>query len=117
MPGLKLAKLSLSVARPLLTTAAPLDRDQRRDQSLPWRQWYKTAEWQRLRWQVLVEAQFTCVMCKRIEGETRNLVADHKRPHRGDRALFLDKTNLQCLCKACHDSAKQRLDRNQTGGR
>lgn len=73
----------------------------------PWRAWYKTAQWQRLRWQVLVAALFTCAMCRRIEGQTRLLVADHVVPHRGDARLFWEQRNLQCLCKACHDGAKQ----------
>jgi len=39
------------------------------------------------------------------------MVADHKTPHRGDEALFWDRQNLWCLCKGCHDGAKQREDR------
>jgi 5-methylcytosine-specific restriction endonuclease McrA len=38
-------------------------------------------------------------------------VADHIDPHRGDRVKFFDPANLQCLCKACHDGAKQREDK------
>jgi HNH endonuclease. len=32
---------------------------------------------------------------------------DHIRPHQGDRRLFLDRRNVQGLCKACH-TAKTR---------
>ena len=70
-----------------------------------------TVRWQALRWEVLVEAAFTCVRCQRVEGDTALLVADHKMPHRGVAALFWDRQNLQCLCKHCHDSAKQREER------
>lgn len=77
----------------------------------PWRNWYSEKVWIDLRWQVLVDALFTCAMCGRIEGNTSQLVGDHIKPHRGDRALFLDRSNLQCLCKACHDSKKQREER------
>lgn len=73
----------------------------------PWRAWYKTARWQRLRWSVLVRDLFMCVRCKRVEADTSKLVADHKQPHRGDEHLFWDETNLQTLCKDCHDSVKQ----------
>jgi 5-methylcytosine-specific restriction endonuclease McrA len=73
-----------------------------------WKGWYALKRWRRLRWQVLLEARFTCARCSKIEGVTRNLVADHIRPHRGDEALFWDRANLQCLCKPCHDSAKKR---------
>ena len=30
-------------------------------------------------------------------------VVDHIRPHKGDRALFWDRSNWQPLCKTCHD--------------
>lgn len=91
-------------------TAAEVSRQ--RDQQLAWRAWYKTARWQRLRWSVLVRDAFTCQMCRRVEAKTQLLVADHKRPHRGDEALFWDEGNLQCLCKPCHDGAKQRIERS-----
>ncbi|RSV20558.1 HNH endonuclease [Sphingomonas sp. ABOLG] len=87
------------------------DRDRDRDQR-EWRKWYKTARWQRLRMSVLVRDLFTCQWpgCGRIEADTSKLVADHRRPHRGDEAMFWDPDNLQCLCKPCHDSRKQRAE-------
>ena len=54
---------------------------------------------------------FTCAMCRRIEGNSRYLVADHIRPHRGSEALFWDRNNVQCLCKQCHDGSKQSMER------
>lgn len=87
------------------------DRSRHRDASQPWRQWYKTADWQRLRWSILERDLFTCRMCWRIEAKTSLLVADHIRPHRGDAALFWSPANLQCLCKACHDKTKQSQER------
>lgn len=85
-----------------------------RDQVQHWRAWYKTARWQRLRWQVLVRDLFTCAFCGVVEHGKGQMVADHRVPHRGDPALFWDADNLQCLCKSCHDSTKQRMER---GGR
>lgn len=76
-----------------------------------WRKWYKTRRWQKLRWSVLVRELFTCKRCGVIEADTSQLVADHKRPHRGNADLFWDDGNLQCLCKRCHDSDKQREER------
>lgn len=35
-------------------------------------------------------------------------VVDHIRPHRGDQALFWDRTNWQALCAAHHSRDKQR---------
>lgn len=95
--------------------ASPLgaDRDKAggRDAALFWRRWYKTARWQRLRWDVLVRDGFQCQRCQRIEPDSAQLVADHVRAHRGDEALFWDSGNLQCLCRSCHDGAKQRAER------
>lgn len=82
-----------------------------------WRKWYKTKRWQRLRWDVLVRALFTCGMCGRTEGQTRQLVADHRLPHRGDPALFWDPANLWCLCVGCHAGAKQREESAGQWGR
>lgn len=39
-------------------------------------------------------------------------VVDHIIPHRGDMTLFWDRNNWQSLCKACHDTHKQRLEKS-----
>jgi len=39
-------------------------------------------------------------------------VVDHKIPHRGDLILFWRRDNWQALCKSCHDSWKQRLEKS-----
>lgn len=95
---------------------APGDERQRfrqRDAVKPWRRWYKTARWQRLRLAVFYRDGYACQMpgCGRLEPNTSLLVADHKRPHRGIEALFWDEANVQTLCKSCHDSKKQALER------
>lgn len=82
--------------------------DKARKEANPLRGLYGTAQWQKLRWSVLVRDLFTCQRCKVIEPLTARLVADHRIPHRGDLSLFWDPKNLQCLCKTCHDSDKQR---------
>lgn len=49
-----------------------------------------------------------CVYCDqagRVEAAT---IVDHVVPHRGDQALFWDRSNWQSLCAACHSSRKQR---------
>lgn len=38
-------------------------------------------------------------------------VVDHRIPHRGDQALFWDKTNWQSLCTTHHSRDKQREER------
>ena len=39
-------------------------------------------------------------------------VVDHKIPHKNDMKLFWDSSNWQSLCKLCHDSWKQRLEKS-----
>lgn len=82
-------------------------------QGPPWKAWYKTARWQRLRWKVLARDLFTCQKCRKTETNTALLVADHIKPHKGDPILFWDEANIQCLCKRCHDSEKQREERSR----
>tara|TARA_R110002049_G_scaffold304075_3_gene499001 strand:- start:1185 stop:1523 length:339 start_codon:yes stop_codon:yes gene_type:complete len=38
-------------------------------------------------------------------------VVDHITPHKGDKAVFWDKTNWQSLCAPCHNRHKQREER------
>lgn len=82
------------------------ERDQARA-SLPWRKWYNSKRWRRLRWAILLRDLFTCRKCGRLEADTSRLVADHRIPHRGDERLFWSEANLWCLCKPCHDKVKQ----------
>ncbi len=104
-----------------------------RDKVVEWRGWYKTARWREVRAYVLARDGFTCVKCgwqdtnmhtlhnilaplgtwnnKLISAP--NLVADHIKQHKGDAALFWYQDGIQCLCKRCHDSTKQREERRQ----
>lgn len=43
-------------------------------------------------------------------------VVDHKTPHRGDQAIFWDRSRWQPLCTSCHSGAKQREERRIYGG-
>jgi len=45
-----------------------------------------------------------CVICEAAGRVTASTTVDHIIPHKGDRALFWDRTNWQALCKPCHDS-------------
>ena len=89
---------------------AKRDHHRRLDAEQPWRAWYKTARWQKLRWSVLVRDRFTCVKCKAIVTDTSRLVCDHTVPHRGREAAFWGGP-FQTLCKDCHDGLKQSADR------
>jgi 5-methylcytosine-specific restriction protein A len=67
---------------------------------------YNTAHWKRLRALQLREHPL-CEYCTQLGLTVLATVADHVKPHGGDTALFYDAQNLQSLCKACHDKAKQ----------
>lgn len=115
MGRLSAAPSRLARSAPRITSIGEgQDRLRRRDQTVHWRKWYKTAEWQRLRWDCLAAALFTCVRCGFVSSHPKasDMVADHREPHRGERALFFDPGNLQCLCATCHNRDKQREERS-----
>lgn len=87
-------------------------RHRYRDATQPWRAWYKTSRWQKLRWSILVRDLFACQMCKRVEADTSMLVCDHVEPHRGDEVKFWSGP-FQVLCKGCHDRLKQSQERRR----
>lgn len=84
-----------------------------RQRNEPWRLWYGLQQWKDLRWSILVRDRFICQICKRLEPDTSQLVADHKIAHKGDIRLFWDAANLHCLCRLCHDSVKQSEEKSQ----
>ena len=93
-------------------------RSQYRRGTQPWRAWYDSERWRKLRWSVLTEQLFTCQWpgCGRVVVPASQAVCDHIKPHRGDPRLFWDRSNLQCLCKEHHDSVKQQLEHHQGHG-
>ncbi len=111
MVKLRSLKPTLSTLRPLVGRVEGRRAFDRERDRQAWRGWYKTAQWQKLRWSVLTRDLFTCQMCGRIEADTSQLVADHREPHRGCERLFWLLSNLWTLCKPCHDGAKQRMER------
>lgn len=67
-----------------------------------------TARWQRESKEWLQQAQnkFCACGCGRLAN-----VVDHIIPHRGDYALFWNKKNWQPMHSRCHNSRKQRQER------
>jgi 5-methylcytosine-specific restriction endonuclease McrA len=43
------------------------------------------------------------------------MVVDHIEPHRGDRRLFWNTSNLQSMTKVCHDRFKQSQEKGGAG--
>ena len=64
-------------------------------------------KWRKARERFLAEHPL-CVYCQREGRVTAANVVDHIKQHRGDKALFWDKTNWMSLCKFHHDSTKQK---------
>lgn len=95
-------------------------RDQHRSATQPWRAWYKTARWQRLRAKVLARDRFTCrktgIVLIGKHPAPDSPVVDHIVPHRGDERLFWDEANLQAVSKAYHDAEKQAVEANDIKG-
>ena len=60
--------------------------------------------------------QVTGTICIGRSPAGNNPVADRKKPHRGDPALFWDETNIHTVSKEYHDSQKQREERSQWRG-
>jgi 5-methylcytosine-specific restriction enzyme A len=70
---------------------------------------YNTSRWQRLRL-LQLEAHPLCKFCEDRGQVTPANVCDHVEPHKGDLAKFWQGP-FQSLCKRCHDSDKQRMER------
>ena len=85
-------------------------RDTRSAEATAARKLYKLARWKRLRISHLMENP-QCAFCHGRGKFSAAEVVDHKKPHKGDAKLFFDRNNLQSLCKPCHDSDKQSMER------
>ncbi len=69
--------------------------------------------WYRLRYHQL-QKQPLCEFHLRRNQVISATVVDHIKPHKGDETLFHNPDNLQSLCKRCHDSVKQRMEKGGT---
>ncbi len=83
--------------------------------AVEYRRLYKTAAWKAIRPVILARDLYTCQRCNTplTPGRSRptDAVVNHKQPHRGDWTLFTDPDNLEAVCKQCHDSAIQSMER------
>lgn len=66
-----------------------------------WHGLYYTARWREMRAEQLIIEPY-CRDCSAHGIRSAATDVDHIVPHRGDRKLFYDKTNLQSLCHSCH---------------
>ena len=68
------------------------------DEGKAYKRFYSEKEWRALRYQVLLDAGFTCVSC----GQEAT-VGDHIIPTKLRWDLRLDINNIQALCFECHN--------------
>lgn len=80
----------------------------------PWRRWYKTVRWQRLRERILLRDMYTCrktgVLLIGKHPAPDSPVIHHDKEHRGNEALFWDEDNLIAVSKEWHDSEAQKAE-------
>ena len=96
-----------------LATKRARDRrhDAKRQTEQPWRSFYFTPEWRKLRAEQLNREPW-CRMHVAKGEQVQASHVDHIRAHRGSRALFFDPANLQSLCPTCHNKWKQAQERS-----
>ena len=75
---------------------------------------YNTKAWKALRLAQL-RREPLCRMHKALNRLVPASVVDHIKRHDGDASLFFDGSNLQSLCKPCHDAHKQAQEHNADG--
>ena len=74
----------------------------RSPEAAAWRRWYSLKVWtDDLRPGQLLREPF-CRACAARGIRTPATDVDHIRDHKGDWALFTDRSNLQSLCHSCH---------------
>jgi 5-methylcytosine-specific restriction enzyme A len=81
---------------------------ERRRRLLPWRAWYMTTRWRRLR-AAQLRAEPMCHMCKQRGIDRPASVCNHVTRHQGNSDAFWSGP-FNSLCKSCHDSDQQRIE-------
>ena len=79
-----------------------------RRESAAWHNWYNLSIWtDQLRPAQLLREPF-CRECARQGWRVRATDVDHVQDHKGNWALFIDKSNLESLCHSCHSRKTMR---------
>lgn len=82
--------------------------DAKRAVTQPWRAWYRSPEWKKIRAEVL-KRQPICNICRKAKSDT----VDHVRKHGGDRVKFFAGP-FQGVCASCHNGPKQAWEKGNT---
>lgn len=64
---------------------------------------YNSTAWKEVRTQAFVRDNYTCVDCKQVG---HKLEANHIKPRSKHPELKLELSNIETLCKKCHDGKK-----------
>ncbi|MDW9726315.1 HNH endonuclease [Sinorhizobium meliloti] len=118
VPKLKTLKPMVSTIKPLIGWA-PGDekaKEKYRRDNQPSKRWLKTTWWQETRKRVLRRDLYRCQWpgCGVLVAGKGQAHVDHIDPHNEDRAkFFCEDRGLQVLCEHCHNSKKQREEREQ----
>ena len=81
-------------------------RDQRSEEARAWRKLYASTAWRKGR-VVFLRQHPLCERCQTSGRVTAATVVNHRKPHKGDLALFFSVENWSALCKAHHDASVQ----------
>lgn len=84
-----------------------VDFERTREGSEPWRAWYRSARWLRLR-ALLFAREPLCRACLTQGRTVPATEVDHVHAHRGNPTLFWSWANLQPLCASCHSTKTRR---------
>jgi 5-methylcytosine-specific restriction protein A len=86
--------------------------DRRSPAAKQWRKLYQTPTWKRIR-RAKLSKDPLCELCQARGRTVLARVVNHRIPHKGNWALFVDPGNHQSTCKPCHDGEIQ--SREKTG--
>lgn len=87
----------------------------RSDEARRWHRLYSLPQWtEDLRPTQLLREPW-CEECAKRGRRTRAMDVDHVRDHKGDLAVFLDRSNLRSLCHRCHSQKTARTMRRSGG--
>jgi 5-methylcytosine-specific restriction protein A len=86
-----------------------VQREKQQKEKRWWSAWYSSSQWSNLRKLVLARDPI-CMWAEDGGCIKPSTIVDHKIPHRGDRALWADLTNLQGLCHHHHAIKTARED-------
>ena len=84
--------------------------DHRSAEALTWRHLYKSTAWRKGRLAFLAQHPL-CERCEASGRVTAATIVHHRKPHKGDLALFFAWANWESICQPHHDSDAQSEER------